>query len=234
MADILLASENDFKNMGAATDPARTATGAEGAAPSTDRRGNPDPAAAAVVAPVVGAEGARGFLITLRCTTPNANGSTFVQQNLVKKLLAFTAADAYLKKKPYYIAKATVVSETRVKEDTLRAAAAAGGGAGAGGGAVGGTRNTPPIRGGEIPPTRGERGGRNTGSLPVVPIAPIVPAPGATVDANAPVIQFPDPQTGEEMAEDFALTVRIAVVLDPPPPAVADPAIPEKTRAAAQ
>ncbi len=233
MTDILLASENDFKNMGAATDPARTATGAEGAAPSADRRGNPDPAAA-VVAPVVGAEGARGFLITLRCTTPNANGSTFVQQNLVKKLLAFTAADAALKKKPYYIAKATVVSETRVKEDTLRAAAAAGGGAGAGGGAVGGTRNTPTIRGGDIPPTRGERGGRNTGPLPVTPIAPIVPAPGATVDANAPVIQFPDPQTGEEMAEDFALTVRIAVVLDPPPPAVADTAIPEKTRAAVQ
>ena len=187
------------------------------------------------MAPVAGTESARGFLITLRCTTPNAGRSTYIHQTLVKKLLEFTAADAYAKKKPYYIAKATVIAETKVKDDAGRPA---------GGGGGGGNTNpalSAPTGGGGVPFNRlGGRGRRYTPSSPVA--APIAPPTGAAQPDPAtpagPVALFPDPQTGEEMADDFSLTVRIAVILDPPAPPAVDPSSPDKTptapRAAAQ
>ena len=242
MADILAANENDFKNMvpGSVIIPQSPMTAGEPAAPMqttsprTGRRGpaapapTPAPEVVAVV-PTAGPENARGYLITLRCTTPNAGGSTYVQQNLVKKLLEYTAADAYAKKKPYYIAKATVIAETKVKEDTGRTAGGGGGGAAASPAFApqGGTGFTPRGRG---------RGGLMNRPAPT-PVAPPTPTPGVAdvPTPTGPTAQFPDPQTGEEMADDFSLTVRIAVVLDPPAPPAADPSNADKTpRAAAQ
>ena len=240
MADILAANENDFKNMvpGSVIIPQSPMTAAEpaAAAPTMNPRSNrggraaPTPAPEVVaVVPTAGSENARGYLITLRCTTPNAGGSTYVQQNLVKKLLEFTAADAYAKKKPYYIAKATVIAETKVKEDTGRTAGGGGGGAAASPAFApqGGTGFTPRGRG---------RGGLMNRPAPT-PVAPPTPTPGVAdvPTPTGPTAQFPDPQTGEEMADDFSLTVRIAVVLDPPAPPAADPSNADKTpRAAAQ
>ncbi len=239
MADILAANENDFKNMapGSVIAPRSPMTAAEpaAAAPTMNPRSNrggrvaPTPAPEVVaVVPTAGSENARGYLITLRCTTPNAGGSTYVQQNLVKKLLEYTAADAYAKKKPYYIAKATVIAETKVKEDTGRTAGGGGGGAAASPAFV-------PQGGGTFNP-RGRTRGMLNRPAPVQ-IAPTNPTPGAAdvPTPTGPTAQFPDPQTGEEMADDFSLTVRIAVVLDPPAPPAADPSNADKTpRAAAQ
>jgi hypothetical protein len=97
---------------------------------------------------------------------------------------------------------------------------AGGGGGGYGGGGYGGrgysgrgegtmmSRNFSSVRnmqrgesgGGRFQPPAATRGARNT-----------------QLDPNDPAnqVKFPDPQTGEEMAEDSSLTVLIAVVLDP-------------------
>ena len=249
MADILAANENDFKNMvpgvpgqmDASRSPVEVAPAVSRPMLPRGRRmqaapppPDPTPAPEVAVAPVAGTESARGFLITLRCTTPNAGRSTYIHQTLVKKLLEFTAADAYAKKKPYYIAKATVIAETKVKDDAGRTA----GGGGGGGGNANPTFAAPA---GGVPFNRlGGRGRRYTPASPVA--APIAPLTGAAQPDPAtpagPVALFPDPQTGEEMADDFSLTVRIAVILDPPAPPAVDPSSPDKTppapRAAAQ
>jgi type IV pilus assembly protein PilM len=233
MADVLRASDNEFKNMGAATDvmpgegAIRTPVSDAGADPSggraeyRGRRGEaappPEPSPTVAVPSAGAPVDSRGFLLTVRCTTPNAGASTYVQDTLVKSLLKLNALDAYTQKKPYYIAKASIVAVTKVKEDPSR-----GNGAPASGGVA------PAFNGNEgnfsSPARTGRRG--DAGRVPidssirsprsVVPIAP--PAAG---DAAAPVVPFPDPQTGEDMGDDTSLIVRIAVVLDPPPPAPA-------------
>ena len=194
MADIIAANDNDFKNI--------VTNGAAGNATTGFNRGVP-PAEGAPVA----AAGPRGFLLRVRCTTPHAGGSTYVQQNMVMKLVSTTVPDALAAamktKKPYAIIKATVATETKVKEDTSRGA---GVGTGVGTGGTGG---------GNI----STYGGRNTGregfsrEVPRPQPTAVQPEPGK----EGPVVQFPDPQTGEEMADDFSLLVGIAVVLDPAP-----------------
>ena len=219
MADIIAASDNDFKNMAdslppptlaAAAPPARVGVDPGGrgggrlseGGPNPLTRYTPPPVNPAVATPTGSDSGTRGFLITLRCTTPNAGGSSYVLENLVKKLQKITAASAYAGKKPYYIAKVAVVAETQVKQDPSRASTA--GGVQPGGG---------------FP-------GRQPGVDPAtaVPAVPEIPVP------------FPDPVLPrEDMGEDFALTVLIAVVLDPPPPSKTDNVKPAPTeRTAAQ
>jgi type IV pilus assembly protein PilM len=227
MAAVLRASDNEFKYMGAGTDAAAGSTVTPVAeptaapAPRTESRGRrgqpaapaPEPVPTAVAAPVASnADSARGFLLTVRCTTPNAGGSTYVQDTLIKSLLKLGALDAYTQKKPYYIAKASVVAETKVKEDPTRANGATGGG----GAAV--PFNSFDSSGGGSTRGRGRRydGGRTP--PPTVTPPNSQATPGAA-DATAAPVPFPDPQTGEDMGDDTALTIRIAVVLDPPPPA---------------
>src|SRR5258708_14261564 len=101
MAKILTSNETDFKNL-SPTDEAPTVV------PATD------PSAA----PPTSTNNPRGFLITLKCTTPNKQGSTFVQQKLITKLATLTADQALKDHKTFYIAKAAVVSETSVKNDS--------------------------------------------------------------------------------------------------------------------
>jgi hypothetical protein len=164
---------------------------------------NTPPPVAAVATPGGSDTSTRGFLVTVRCTTPNAGGSTYVLDNMVKKLKEVTAANAYKDKKPYYIAKAAVIAETQIQKDPNRAASPGGVQAGAG-----------------VPAREVVRG---------------APAPGDPVAAapEAPPVPFPDPVfPKEDMGEDWALTVLIAVVLDPPPPK-ADAAKPAPTERAA-
>jgi type IV pilus assembly protein PilM len=237
ISSVLALSENDFKNLalGGATQTV-TSYGREGA--------TPDATAAPPVDTGVTAT-ARGFLITIHCTTPlpARQGSTFVLESMVSKLLALNGADAIKQKKPYFIAKATVATVQKVQEDQGRAAllTAVGTGQGAAGGLYGGNFQASYVGGGgggfggrgggreSAAMLRGERGGfignRGGGGSgytryqpPAVAAAPAAATRGArSGDPNDPAnqIRFPDPQTGEEMADDSSLTVLIAVVLDP-------------------
>src|SRR5205807_4916770 len=63
----------------------------------------------------------RGYLITIRCTTPNAGRSSYVQQQMVNELLKFTLPKAIAEKKLYYVAKAAISTEVDVKDDQSRA-----------------------------------------------------------------------------------------------------------------
>ena len=184
MAEIVSASDNDFKSIVAGAGSTSGFTPGAAAAPA-----NP----------------ARGYLIRLRCTTPNAGGSTFVQQNMLMKLLTLQLPEAIKGKGPYYIARATIVQESKVKEDTTRGAANTGGG-----GAV----NPAGSNGFNPRPAFGRRDGFGRRGAPQNPVNVPVPTPTAPQDAAA-TVPFPDPETGEDMSEDWSLLVGIAVVLEP-------------------
>jgi hypothetical protein len=223
MADILAMNENDFKNLA-------DAQGGGGGGYVSVRGGSPEASAtdAGSAGPAV-----RGFLVRVHCTTPNVGGSAFVQQTMVNKLLELTSKRAIDLKMPYYVAKATVATETRVKDDQTRAsmlAAGAGSGAanygaapapmygGGGAGVEGGVRgfgHGGGVRGFE---GRGYRGGMRVYTPPPPP--PPSAVRGATTSQTQPgeaeqPLPFADPQTGEDMSNDASLTVLIAVVLDP-------------------
>lgn len=218
--------------------------------PGADNPGAATPGAtpAAPTTPLPpGAENARGFLITMRCTTPNAQGSSFIQQTLVDNMMRKLGLDAVQPPapppgsnnnsappgkptKPYYIAKAAIVSSTKLGIDTNLQGLMKNGATGAGG-AIGMMRpvvNYGAAGPGDEPGTPGLPGRR----------AYIPPRPpgGVGTTAVGPNGQslppaFPDPLTSEDMSEDASVTVLIAVVLDPP---VAPPAPANGARASAQ
>jgi type IV pilus assembly protein PilM len=208
IADVLTVSDTEFKHlMGgnvAAAPP--TPEGTPGATPA-----NLPP----------GADTARGFLLTLRCTTPNAAGSSFVQEKLINILTKQLGLDeAQKNKRPFYIPRAAIASDLKVAQDQAMQAL------------------IKPIGGNGIfvPPPAAPGGdsnpfARRPGATPA-PAAPVVPTP----DPNAPVILVPDPVTGEEMSNDASVTVLIAVVLEPPPASAtpAPPAAGTTPRASAQ
>jgi type IV pilus assembly protein PilM len=224
MDDVIAATEVEFRNMsgeGGGTAASSAFTASREIAPPPPSGGGGGRGRGGPVAPppvqappsgtgTLSATGARGFMLTIKCTTPNKGGSDFVQANLVKKLLEITAAESFKQKKPYYIAKAAIIAETHVKD----AGGATGGGfnPNLGGGAGRGRFETerPPVT--ARPPV-------NTGAV----------QPG--IDPNQPeaVIPFPDPLTNESMAEDWVLVVKVGVVLDPPAPAPVTPTTPTTT-----
>jgi hypothetical protein len=232
MANILTMNENDFKNLSPNGE-------APTVVPATDPSAAPPPST----------NNPRGFLITLKCTTPNKQGSTFVQQKLISKLATLTADQAFKDRKTFYIAKAAVVSETSVKNDPNMTA-----GSSAPAAAYANPNTYAPQFGGgrqAYPGYGGSGGMRNRGygrsregmyrpGPQYVPNAPNTAAPSPTTrpgdpETTAPAVPYPDPQTGEDMGDDKSLTVLIAVILDPPPPAPKDPnAATASPRASAQ
>ena len=199
VADLLSLSDTEFKHLGvgggAPPPPTPTPEGAVAAPPSNL------PA---------GLENARGFLLTLRCSTPNKDGSTFVQNNLVNILPKDLALpDPAKDKRQYYIARAAIASDVKVKDDqTLMALIKQTGG--------GGNLFVKPVEVPAVPVPfgRGAAGGPGAASGAGAASGPgVAPVPG--IDPNAPVILVPDPVTGEEMANDASVTVLVTVVLDP-------------------
>jgi type IV pilus assembly protein PilM len=147
----------------------------------------------------VGAQ--RGFILTVRCTTPFKEGVRLIDQTFIKNLLAIKPGAIPLDK-AYYIAKAGFARRDSVKNDAalmskmqadygLRAQHE---------GAQPGMPGGGPPMGGAFNP--GFMGG---------------PAAGNTVPTEA----FQDPILHEDVRDDWEATIVIAVVLDPPPPAVA-------------
>lgn len=64
--------------------------------------------------------GARGFIITINCTTPNADAFALIDQTFIKSLLARDQNAA--PEKGYYIANAVIDSAKRLGENTARLA----------------------------------------------------------------------------------------------------------------
>ena len=189
VADLMSLSDTEFKHLGVAGGamPPPTPT-VEGAAAQ--------PASALPA----GLENARGFLLTLRCSTPNIAGSTFVQTNLVNVLTHDLGLSDAAKKRHYYIARAAIATDVKVKDDPALMGLIK---------QTGGGSNlfVKPV---DVPAAPAPFGGRGPGAASGGAAAP---APGP--DPNAPVILVPDPVTGEEMANDASVTVLVAVVLDP-------------------
>jgi type IV pilus assembly protein PilM len=172
----------------------------------------PDPSTLqnASIAP---ASGARGYLITLNCSSPYADALAnqgMVEKEFIGKLLAIKPDD----KRPhmeYGVARASLTgTPRRIKQDEgkkqqlrsqydalMRAQAAS---------QPPGTANP------ETPPGPNWGGGMQ-------------PNPQAAIDAEA----FKDPLTGESVLDDWQFQVLIAVVIDPNPhqPAAAAPGSPQ-------
>jgi hypothetical protein len=163
----------------------------------------------------------RGFILTIHCTTPFVNGGDLIQKQFIPALLNIkpNAAD---KDKKYQIVKAQIVQPLMIREDStrvakmredytkaLQAATAqnnvqvniGGGGPMSGGGDMG-------------PGYGGGYRGPDYMPAPAMPMAAAA-APGQP-DDSAP---FADRATGEDMRDDWEVTVVALVQLDPPPPA---------------
>jgi type IV pilus assembly protein PilM len=147
----------------------------------------------------------RGFIITLKLSTPNASGYVMVQK-LNAALTALTASPA----RPLEIRQAKIVRTTKVKDDpTLMAALVSAYNArqkdkapptvpgGAPGGA--GIMPQPDVR----MPSMGGFGGPGMGG----------------VDQKIPDEAYQDPVLKEDVREDTECIVVLAVVVDPNPPA---------------
>lgn len=158
----------------------------------------------------------RGFLITIMGTTPNEGGATFVDDTLVANLLKIMPKPQ--QKMTFAVVKAALISSSKIKDSQTRMAAlqAAASATHSGSGAVnfgaaggGFNRNAP----GEVPEDAAGGGGFAPPAITGAPGAPNIP-PG---QPNP----YVDRLTGEDVQNDVAFTVLVAVVLDPPPPEAA-------------
>jgi len=248
ISNIVSMKEEDFKNLGPAAAPApstpqiggSTYRGA-GAEEGMMRRpigggtGFRGPGATSDE-PAAGT-GDRGYLLTVRLVSPYSDARTIIEQSIVGRLKStLTASEAYKAGKPYYIAQAAIVSAKQIKNDPDRLnmlkaayeakraakaandAAAAGDGSGAA--AAGSFNRSGEIGGGirRVPPGGGG-----------VFTRPPVPGPGGGDPAAAGADPAKDPANedglfpGENVLDDWEVTVLVAVVLDPKPGAEKDP-----------
>jgi type IV pilus assembly protein PilM len=160
----------------------------------------PAPAGGGTAAPAAPAQ--RGFVIEIICTTPNAGGASFVLAQFVNKLKALTSTNPDVNIK---VDKVVVPSSMLLKNDPLLASQASNPSGGYNPNA-GGFGQRPGMYG-------------RPGSVPT-------PATGAPTAAGQPTAPAPfdplqDTVTGEDMGSDTRVTVRLSVLLDPPPTAPA-------------
>ena len=177
-------------------------------------------AAAPVQASAGGAAGAqRGFLVVMHTITPNAEGPELVKKEFLSQL-ATIVRDAQHPTRDYAILKPVVVSAVHIKEDEAskakirqdyQAAVNAANMALQQQGLPG------QLGGGEMEPP--QLGGR---ALPM-PGGPGMGAVGPNgLNQDDPII-FADRATGEDVRDDWEVTVAFFVELDPPPPAPTAP-----------
>lgn len=154
-----------------------------------------DTAAAAPATP------ARGYLITVVCLTPNAQGSTFVVDTMIKNLQKIAPAPG--QKMTFAVAKAEVNAADHIANIPTRMSALSQ--AYTASAARMTAPGAPPAPGGDV--TRGI----GTGRPPMAGGA----SPGATGDDA----MYADRVTGEDVRQDWEVKVCIAVTLDPASPA---------------
>ena len=187
-------------------------------------------------APAAGA-GHRGFLITLRCTSPNANALELVEKKFIPALLAIKP-NAQQPDKEYAIQKAAMNWSVQIKEDAKRLAQMKQDYDSA-------VRAKETGQGRQWTPQPGDAGpfggggmegrGRGPGDLPGYNPGPVPggtdgggidnaggaqpPQPGQIDDSPA----YRDRLLDEDLKNDYEFTVLIAVALDPPPMQPATP-----------
>jgi type IV pilus assembly protein PilM len=217
--------------------------------PTPDQSGAPGAATPPGV-PGRGGPNSRGFVITLKCTSPDKDAVQLVYTQLLGNLMKIWP-DANRPQMEYGVAKAMMVSANQIKDDQTRLsalrdryqnavraqlladqqAAAAKALAQQALGANGNRPGLPPAYNPGQPFNPGQPGGFGGGFNPN----------GA--DPNSPQVDpneaFKDRLTGEDMRKDWEFTVLFAVQLDPPAPTPATPgaapaAAPAAPQAAAQ
>lgn len=173
---------------------------------------------------------ARGFIVTVVCSSPNAGGANFINQSFVQKLKAITEQQAG--ERPYYIGKVTIALARKIKDDKtmmtildartqaalqLQEAAASEKAAAADATAAGQGR---PGTFGRGLPRRAFT--PNAQKVELSGPAATQPSINAYLD---PRFVFPLPP--EDIREDFQFTIVIGVVLDPGmnPPAPGAPQV---------
>jgi type IV pilus assembly protein PilM len=155
--------------------------------------------------------GERGYIITLQLTSPNRDAINLVEKSIVKDLVdQLSQANAAKELKSYYIARAAIASRQQISSDESRKAAikeafdkihAPE------------TQGDPRLRQGAV--GRGPFIDRRGTRLPIVS-NPKTATPEKT-DTPEPD-PYADPlYPGENMLDDWVLTVVVAVVLDPKP-----------------
>jgi hypothetical protein len=154
------------------------------------------------------AGGQRAFIVTVKCTTPDATGVVLVEQGFMAKLTALKLPT--LPDKPYVFKQSMVHTDLQLANDTawvqkmtadFQRKTSATGAAGAG---------MSPMNGGMM---GGAAGGGFIGGM-------AGGATGAMVAPN-PNDAFVDPSTQEDMRSDTEVTFVLLVLIDPPPPAPA-------------
>ncbi len=163
--------------------------------------------------PIAPTNSKRGFLITLRVTTPFADAYTLVEKKYVEALRAMN--DKSIKPgAQFYVARAEIVQALKVPQDATKVTALAAGQAvinrerqaqATAAGAAGAPGTGAPIPGGFVPPGESSR----------VPFGGGAPAAGGGTQGDPAI--FIDRLTGEDMHDDWSLTILVAVVIDPPP-----------------
>ena len=142
----------------------------------------------------------RGFVIEIICTTPNAQGASFVLSQFVSKLKTLKSSNPDVN---YKVDKVDAPSSMLLRNDPQMAAQAVNPG--------GGFNN-----GGFNPSPFGRSMYRGSREMPIAP-----PPPPATPGANGqpagppPFDPLKDTVTGEDMGGDTRVIVRLSVVLDP-------------------
>lgn len=156
----------------------------------------------------------RGFVIEIICTTPNAQGASFVLSQFVSKLKTLKSSNADVS---YKVDKVDAPSSMLLRNDPQMASQSVNPAPGSNGGGF----NPPPFSRG------GFRGGfRGRETFP--PTSP-PDTSGANGQSGAPPAFDPlkDTVTGEDRGDDTRVIVRMSVVLDPPaaPPAAGNGAV---------
>ncbi|HLL89074.1 MAG TPA: type IV pilus assembly protein PilM [Tepidisphaeraceae bacterium] len=222
LANVLTMSETEFRALAAGEAGNAGAGASRGGPPGFPMGGAPaaDPAAAI-----------RGYIVTLRVTTPNAGGYRFIADTLMKALTAINANAAY-PGRSYYIPRATIVRSNTVGQRLGPAAGPRAGGGGAVGfvppafGGPGGPSGVPPygpppgmMGGGPFGGAQGPYGAGGPGGM----FGGAGGIPAVANNAAQPVDPHADPTIpGEKITNDTEATLVFAVVLDPPPPAPAN------------
>jgi type IV pilus assembly protein PilM len=155
----------------------------------------------------------RGFFVEIVCTTPNANGASYVLGSFVSKLGAMTSSSPEAN---YAIKRVIEPVFSKLGDDPNLQKSAQPGGFG---------------RQGLI----GRRGQRDFGRFAQPGFNPrgqpgaINPVPTTNPAEPEQFDPLKDPATGEDMSKDTRVTIRMLVLLDPPKPAPANGQVAQST-----
>ncbi len=149
----------------------------------------------------------RGFLITLKCTTPNARSYEFMEGSLLHALRAIDEPTALEMKKGYYVARATIVLANKIADNPA-------------------TLQKLKTNYNAVVQTKARATAGLTPAAPGSPFGQTPFTPGRNVGGQTAVEDtkaYEDRVTGEDVRNDWEFTVLYAIVLDPQPAQPADP-----------